>query len=137
MALAELTDVEARLGRTVEETQEQLLALTLLGDAEVRLVMRLPSLLAQAADDDALLARVIAVESAAVVRVLRNPEGFRSEATGPFSYSLDTRAASGFLTILDEEWRQLGLSGAFTIDPTPDLPSTLPATVYDLLYGWR
>lgn len=136
MALATWHDVQTRLGRTLEETELVLVA-TLLGDAEVKLTSRLPGLPTKAETDPLFRATVVAVEAQAVARVLRNPEGYRSEQTGPFSYQIDTRAAAGFLTILKEEWRDLGFSDAFTIDPTPEAPTTLPANVYDLLYGWR
>lgn len=136
MALATLHDVETRLGRTLTD-QEPVLVATLLGDAEVLLASRNPSLLSQASSDPTFRARAVAVEAAAVVRVLRNPEGYRSEQSGPFSYSIDTRAAAGFLTILADEWRQLGVSDTFTIDPTPVMPVTMPFTVWDQLYGWR
>lgn len=136
MALATLHDVETRLGRTLTD-QEPVLVATLLGDAEVLLASRNPSLLTQASSDPTFRARAVAVEAAAVVRVLRNPEGYRSEQSGPFSYSIDTRAAAGFLTILADEWRQLGVSDTFTIDPTPVMPVTMPFTVWDQLYGWR
>jgi hypothetical protein len=136
MALATLFDVENRLGRTLAEDEPVLVA-TLLGDAEGLLISRKPDLRTAASGDLELRARAVAVEAAAVVRVLRNPGGYRSEQTGPFSYTIDTRAAAGFLTILDEEWRQLGVSGAFTIDPTPEMPTTVPFSVYDNLFGWQ
>lgn len=136
MALATLPDVTTRLGRTLTE-QEPVLVATLLGDAEVKLAGRIPGLLTKAAADARFRATVVAVEAAAVARVLRNPEGYRSEQTGPFSYTIDTRAAAGFLTILAEEWRDLGVKGAFSIDTAPDPVAVMPFTVYDLLYGWR
>lgn len=138
MALATRVDVEARLGRTVTEDQELVLVAQLLEDAEGILTARLPTLLLRAGTDLPYRARAVAVEAAAVVRVLRNPEGYRSESTGPFGYTLDTRVAAGFLTVLRDEWSQLGYTGASSINTVPvDLPSTMPYSTYDLLYGWR
>jgi hypothetical protein len=136
MALATWHDVQTRLGRALED-DELVLVATLLGDAEGLLISRIPALRTSASGDETLRARAVAVEAAAVVRVLRNPGGYRSEQTGPFSYTIDTRAAAGFLMILQDEWRQLGVSSAFTIDPTPEMPDTVPFSVYDKLFGWR
>lgn len=122
MALATRPDVEARLGRTLETTQEMLLVEHLLGDVEGMLLGRLPSLLTRAEADLSLRARIVGTEAQAVVRVLRNPEGYRSEQTGPFGYSIDTRAAAGFLMVLADEWALLGAKTAFTITPFVETP---------------
>lgn len=42
-----------------------------------------------------------------VLRVLRNPEGLRSETTGPFSRTYDTTAAAGLLVITPDDAGQL------------------------------
>lgn len=137
MALATRPDVEARLGRSLSDQQEHLLVETLLGDVESLLLSRLPTLLVRAATNPVLRSRVVAVESAAVARVLRNPEGYRTEQSGPFSYTIDTRAAAGFLTVLAEEWRSLGDGGMRTIAPYVDPYPGVSSRAYDLLYGYR
>ena len=138
MALAEQSDVETRLGRPLTDGPEIGLVLQLLADVEGMLLARIPTLLTRAADEDDYAARVTAVEAAAVVRVLRNPDGYRTEATGPFSTTYDTRAAAGFLTVLAEEWRTLGESSAWTIAPSLSMPTGFPTErSLDLLYGWR
>lgn len=136
MALATRPDVEARLG-PVETPEKRLLVQTLLDAAEARLVSRIPDLVVKSGLDAEFRANAVSVEADAVARVMRNPEGFRSENTGPFQNTYDTRAAAGFLTILKEEWRLLGVSGAFTITPSLPPVDTMPFQVYDLLYGWR
>jgi hypothetical protein len=45
--------------------------------------------------------------SGMVLRVLRNPEGLRSETTGPFSRTYDTSAAAGLLVITPDDAGQL------------------------------
>lgn len=80
--------------------------------------------------------RAVLVEM--VVRVLRNPQGYREEVAGPFSYRLDAALATGQLYLSREDRRLLGLRrGALTValdDPalpwvhysggrtTPELP---------------
>ena len=46
---------------------------------------------------------------AMVHRVLRNPGGYRQQATGPFSATLDRSVASGRLSLTTTERRQLGM----------------------------
>lgn len=119
MALAAVSDVAARLGREIS-SQESDLSATLLDDAEAILTARIPDLLDRAAGDERYRALVVMVEASMVVRVLRNPDGYRQESEGGYSYTVDTRAAAGFLTVLDDEWALLGYraDGAFTIAPS-------------------
>lgn len=53
---------------------------------------------------------VIDVQADMVARVLRNPEGVRTESDGQYSYQLDSRAASGRLELTDEDMATLGLT---------------------------
>lgn len=120
MAYATVDDVAVRLGRDLDDA-EQRLAAVLLDDAEERIRARIPDLDDRVAASEHYRALVVSVEAAAVVRVLRNPGGYRSETEGTYAYTLDTRAAAGFLTILDDEWALLGVAhGAFTAVPYLD-----------------
>lgn len=141
MALATTESVAALLGLETLESQQERLASALLGLAESRLVARLPGLLDRADTDPGYATLIIGVEAEAVARVLRNPEGFRSEGVGPWNYTIDTRAAAGFLTILDDEWADLGWvrsGGAFTIVPSLPAPTLPPGLGYSSsLVGWE
>ncbi|MGY0063371.1 Gp19/Gp15/Gp42 family protein [Streptomyces sp. LZ34] len=91
---------------------------------------RIPDLDERVAASEHYRALVVSVEAGAVVRVLRNPGGYRSETDENYAYTIDTRAAAGFLTILDEEWSLLGAArGASTavpyLDPIPHDPRHL------------
>lgn len=59
------------------------------------------------------------VVSSMVLRVLRNPSGYRSETAGDYTYQLDSAVASGRLFLTKDERRRLqgrcGSGGAFTI----------------------
>ena len=115
MALATPSDVETRLGRapTVEEAT---LAEALLDVAEARLRLRIPDLDQRIETNPYYATIVVDVLANSVVRVLKNPEGYRMEVDGSYQYQVDTRAAAGFLTFLDDELADLGLRGAFDID---------------------
>ncbi|RZS39146.1 Gp19/Gp15/Gp42-like protein [Herbihabitans rhizosphaerae] len=109
-----------------------------LADIEAELLARIPNLVTRANAEPAYKALVVRVECDAVLRVVRNPGGYRQETAGDYSYSADPRAASGYLFVTDDEWRLLGVArGAFTIAPVvnPAYPGPFPLPPDDLT-GW-
>lgn len=117
MAIATVDDVQDRYGPELTD-EEKRLAKTLLNDVEVKIRRRARNLVARATADPDWREAVVAVEANAVLRVLRNPEGYRQEVEGNYSYSLSAAVASGHLFVMDSEWDDLGLSGrAFTVAP--------------------
>lgn len=118
MTYAQKTDVVARLGRQLTE-DEQTLTETRLADAE-RMLERRVDLAAGIADGDFTEADVVQIEADAVIRILRNPDGYTSETDGTYSYRMNWDVASGKLEIRDSEWRSLGVSsGLSMIDVRP------------------
>ena len=117
MAIATVDDVQDRLDRELTDDEKQLAA-TLLEDVEAIIRSRVRNLLRRAAADESYRQIVVMVEANAVLRVLRNPEGYRQESEGNYSYSLNAAVASGHLFVLGSEWDLLGANrGAFTITP--------------------
>lgn len=117
MAIATIDDVQDRASWELSEDERRLSG-TLLRDVEAILVSRLPRLPDRAARSEPYRDLVVQVEANAVLRVLRNPEGYRQEAEGNYSYSLSAAVASGRLWILDDEWAMLGgRRGASTVAP--------------------
>ncbi|KAA9155546.1 hypothetical protein FPZ12_029565 [Amycolatopsis acidicola] len=115
MAVAAAADVAARLGRPLTEP-EQAQAEAYLDDVESELVSRIPDLLTKSDVDENFKARVVRVECAALLRVLRNSDGVASETVGDYSISFIRAAASGFVVITDDEWKLLGSNrGAFML----------------------
>jgi hypothetical protein len=49
------------------------------------------------------------VEADAVLRIVRNPEGYLSESDGTYTYQLSRDATGGALEILASEWETLGV----------------------------
>ncbi|ASU81409.1 hypothetical protein CDO52_00200 [Nocardiopsis gilva YIM 90087] len=132
MALATAADVQARLNRPLTAEEEQL-AQTLLDDIESRIRARIPDLDERVAKDTNFRALVVQVEANAVLRVLRNPEGYRQETEGNYSYSLSAAVASGHLFVMDSEWDLLGASrGAFTITPHLQATRRPPLNAWEL-----
>lgn len=96
-------DIEARFRPLT--AAEQIVAQSLLDDAWAILMARDATidtrLSATPATLDAALVR--AVESAMVLRVLRNPDGKRQESIDDYSWTLDTAISSGMLYVSDDE----------------------------------
>src|SRR5882724_9888385 len=108
MALATTPDVEQRLGRSLSVSETSQAGLWL-NDVERSILRRIPDAVTRAGTDEIFFADMVAVETAVVVRELRNPEGFYTESEGEYSYA---RARSwtegGPLGILASEWKALG-----------------------------
>ena len=121
MAYATATDVANRLGRPLSPDETTLVTIRL-ADAERLILKKIPDLAAQITDGDIDIEDVKQVEAEAVLRVVRNPEGFISETDGNYTYMMSQESASGVLEITPAEWALLGViirRGMFFIDPDP------------------
>ncbi|AGK85977.1 head-to-tail adaptor [Mycobacterium phage Kerberos] len=86
---------------------------------------RIPDLDARVSSD-IFRADLIDIEADAVLRLVRNPEGYLSETDGAYTYQLQADLSQGKLVILDEEWTTLGvnrLSRMSTIVPNIVMPT--------------
>ncbi|AUV61977.1 head-tail adaptor Ad1 [Mycobacterium phage SWU2] len=124
MAIATPQDVENRWVRELSD-EETTLVTTRLEDAERLIRRRIKDLDAQITAETIDVEDVKQVEADAVLRLLRNPEGFTQETDGNYTYMLSQRLASGVLEILPEEWEALGIrrTGMFVLVPTFELPT--------------
>jgi len=101
---------------------EEIRALALLGDAWELLKLKVTDLQLRINATTLSTGLVVMVQTAMVIRVLRNPEGKRQEAIEDYSYTMHDDSASGLLTITADELALLapafaGAAGAFTITP--------------------
>ncbi|ATN87017.1 head-tail adaptor Ad1 [Mycobacterium phage Anselm] len=71
---------------------------------------RIPTLDTKVAASPTFKADLIDIESDAVLRLVRNPEGYISETDGAYTYQLSTDLSQGKLVILDDEWTTLGVN---------------------------
>lgn len=125
MTIATVEDVAARWGQTPDTAMTALIEKRL-GDVERMIERRfreedLPTIQAQITANELLAEDVEQVESDAVLRLVRNPEGFLSENDGSYSYRVIESLASGKLEITAEEWYILGITesdGFFVLVPT-------------------
>lgn len=131
MAYATVADVEARLGRTLDPSESQIVS-TRLNDVELMIRHRIPDLDTKVSTGALDPQIVVMVECDAILRLIRNPEGFTAETDGNYSYQISAEVASGRLDILAGEWALLGIrAGAFTIRPS------LAPLYADCPYPWE
>lgn len=112
-----VSDIEARW-RPLSPS-ETIVATSLLADAWSTLIGRVPSLDQRLTDGSVSPDLVVAVVSAMVLRVLRNPEGKRQESLDDYSYTRDQALSAGVLYVTDAEIDLLSVRthGAFSIMP--------------------
>lgn len=122
MTYATIADVAVRLGRPIVDTNEVAQTNALLGDAESIIFAKLPDLPADITAGVVPVETLVMVESNAVVRKLRNPDGKVQERIDDYSFGYAKDAARGDLYVTDDEWAMLtpGTSdgGAWTINTT-------------------
>lgn len=114
MAYAEATDVATRSGRTLT-SEETSLVETRLEDAERRIKHRIPDLADQIEAEMIDVEDVKQVEAEAVLRLVRNPDGYISETDGTYGYQFSRELASGKLQILPEDWAVLGITAPVAV----------------------
>ncbi|QXO13295.1 head-to-tail adaptor [Mycobacterium phage Trooper] len=97
-----------------------------LEQVERMLKRRIPDLSVKVAASAVYEADVVDIEADAVLRLVRNPEGYISETDGAYTYQLSADLSQGKLVILDDEWTTLGvnrLSRMSTIAPNIVMPT--------------
>jgi Phage protein Gp19/Gp15/Gp42 len=139
---AQISDLEARWRPLT--SPETVVAQSLLEDAWQILLARVALLQSRLdvvppATEPALdPALVVAVESAMVLRVLRNPDGKRQESIDDYSWTRDNAVSAGLLYATDDELAMLAPSGAstsaFTITPygEPGYATGVPVNWFEL-----
>lgn len=109
MAYASPSDVAVRWART-PSTEEAALIGVRLDDVERMIRRRIPDLDDKIADGDIDVDDLKQVEADAVLRLVRNPDGYLSETDGSYTYMLQSDLATGKLTVNPEEWDILGVA---------------------------
>lgn len=127
MAYASSEDVATRWGKSTADLEPEIVALleVRLDDVERMIKRRIRDLADQIDAGDIDVEDVKQVESDAVLRLARNPEGYLSETDGNYTYMLRADLSSGKLEVLAGEWETLGVanSSMFQFVPTFVMPS--------------
>lgn len=122
MSYATVEDVQRRFVRDLED-QEEIVVAARLDDVENIILSRIPDLEEKVASGKIRESVVVMIEAEAVLRLIRNPDGYSQETDGNYSYSISSQVASGRLSITDDEWRMLGIRhGVAMVAPTIVLP---------------
>lgn len=108
MSYAEATDIADRLGRDLDPSETRIVA-SRLEDVETLILTRISDLDERVASGKLNQRLIVMVESEVILRLIKNPDGYTQETDGNYSYSIDSRVASGRLSLLAEEWGMLGL----------------------------
>lgn len=120
MTFATISDVSTRLGRPITDSNEVAQVEAWLEDIEAIILNRLPDLPGRVAEGTPSAVVVAAVESNAVIRKIKNPDGKVSEGVDDYNYRLNENARKGELFLTDDEWDLLtpgAPDGAWTITP--------------------
>lgn len=121
MSYATVDDVATRLGRPITEPTEVAQVDAWLEDVEILIRARVPTLDELVAAGTPTEPVVVMVESNAVVRMVRNPEGKTQERIDDYSWGLPADPKAGTLYLTDTEWSLLepgSSDGAWTIRPS-------------------
>ena len=105
--MATVHDVALRWGHDPSDAESALIELRL-ADVERMILRKIPDIRLRIAAGDVHFEDVVQVEADAVVRLMRNPEGYISETDGDYSYQIAKELSTGSLAVLDDEWDALG-----------------------------
>lgn len=108
MSMATFEDVQSRFHREIDPEDRRLIE-TRLADAENKIRTRIRDLDFQISEYPELADTVVRVCVDAVIRILRNPEGFVQETDGGYTYMRGQDLADGKLVITRDEWADLGV----------------------------
>lgn len=125
MTIITTSDIEARWRPLT--SAEEVVAPTLIADVEAWAMLAVPTLeAALASGSAAFVQNAKRILATAVIRVLKNPQAYRSEQDGDYSYSFDRVVSSGELNLSAADLRLLGgrrgrFYSATVNDPALDL----------------
>lgn len=121
MAIADVSDVTDRWGKGEQSPEISTLIGVRLNDVERLIKRRIKDLEDRIADGVLDPEDVKQVEADAVLRLVRNVDGFLTETDGNYAYTLQRELASGRLEILPDEWETLGINASSLFFLTPNL----------------
>lgn len=125
MSIATVEDVETRFYRPLSVDERPLVAARL-ADCELKIRARIPDFDSRIIEDPYFLDVVKRVCADAVIRLVRNPEGYVQETEGNYTYMLSSAYSDGRLSITPDEWADLGVKKSVgVVHVLPLLPPSL------------
>ena len=131
-------DVATRLGRPLTSPEEDQIE-AYLEDAEAKILGKLPEALTKSATSPIYSAILRAVECSIALRAARITDAVQAAYPNTEDWSTPPGSSRANVTVLDTEWRALGLVwySSFTLNPEPEDDGAWPSW-YDAYfqYGW-
>lgn len=109
MSHATADDVETRLGRDLNPGERDQIT-EYLEDAEAALLRKLPNLLSDSVTDPVLAGNLRAVECSIALRAARITDAVQAAYPGTENWSVPQGSSRANVTVLDSEWRKVGLT---------------------------
>lgn len=101
-------DVGVLIPKSTLSTEESNMIAAQIARAERKILRRIPDLAARISAGDITADDVKDVVVGAVLRVVRNPEGYVQESDGTYTYILDRSTIQQEIEFTDEDWETLG-----------------------------
>lgn len=131
-------DVAVRLGRPLTEPESDQIE-AYLADAEAKILGKVSDALTRAGVEPVYSAILKAVECSIALRAARITDAVQAAYPGTEDWSTPPGSSRANVTVLDTEWRALGLPWytSFSLTPGPDVDNVWPSW-YDawFQYGW-
>lgn len=135
MALATTDNVGTRLGRPLVNDEITQVA-AYLEDAEAKILGKLPNALTKAGTDPVYSATLLAIECSIALRAARITDAVQAAYPTTENWSAPSGSSRANVTILDTEWRALGLVWYSVFTLTPPYDPTDYQSIDDLTWGW-
>lgn len=125
MSITDIADVAGRWGGHEVTDEEASLIEIRIGDVERKIRRRIKDLDARILAGTTDVEDVRQVVADAILRLVKNPDGYLSETDGNYTYMLSQDTASGKLMLTDEDWITLGwrASRMVVLIPTFEFPT--------------
>jgi hypothetical protein len=125
MSLATAADVAVRLGRALN-TLESSQVSAYLADAESAILAKLPDALTKAGTDAVYAQNLKSVEISIALRAARITDAVQAAYPGTEDWQTQPGYSRANVTVLDSEWRKLGLTWYTSFQLGAGNPGTLP-----------
>lgn len=135
MSLANATDVATRVGRELN-TLEQNQVTAYLEDAEAAILAKLPDALTKAGLDAVYAQNMKSVEISVALRAARITDAVQAAYPNTEDWTTHPGYSRANVTILDSEWRKLGLRWYTSFNLGPNLTELPPGFYPDMNPTW-
>jgi hypothetical protein len=135
MSLATVTDVQVRVGRELNPLEQDQVS-AYLEDAESAILGKLPNALVKAGTDTVYAQNLKSVEISITLRAARLTDAVQAAYPNTEDWQTQPGYSRANVTVLDSEWRKLGLTWYTSFTLGPNLDVLPPGFFPDMNPGW-